>query len=96
MKNFVLITAIESFANDVRSRAYKYSIQSWKEWCRVNDCELRVLNTPFLSEEFPANFYRYWCFDLLDGEAYDQICLVDADTIVHPKCPSFFEDVQID
>jgi len=28
---------------------------------------------------------------LLEGEEIDQVCLVDADTIVHPFCPNFFE-----
>jgi hypothetical protein len=35
------------------------------------------------------NFFRYWCFDLLEDE-FDQICLVDADTVIHPECPNFF------
>jgi len=36
------------------------------------------------------NFFRYYCFDLLVDEQFDQICLVDADTIIHPECPNFF------
>ena len=36
---------------------------------------------------------RYYLFDILDGNdiEYDQVLMVDADTIVHPDCPNFFE-----
>ena len=36
---------------------------------------------------------RYYLFDILDANdiKYDQILSVDADTIVHPDCPNFFE-----
>lgn len=91
MKNVVFITAIKSPTNEVRSKAYQYSIQSWKMWCNLNGCELRVLDEPlFPVEQMKPNFFRYYCFDLLD-ENFDQICLVDADTIIHPDCPNFFE-----
>jgi len=36
---------------------------------------------------------RYYLFDILEANdiKYDQILMVDADTIVHPDCPNFFE-----
>lgn len=93
MKNVVFITAIKSPTNEVRSKAYQYSIQSWKMWCNLNGCELRVLDEPlFPVEQMKPNFFRYYCFDLLKDEGYpDQICLVDADTIIHRECPNFFK-----
>lgn len=86
--NYVFITAVRSPTNELRSAGYSYSIDSWKCWCRANEVELRVLEQP-LFEGMRPNYFRYWCFDLLDD--FDQICLVDADTIIHPKCPNFFE-----
>lgn len=92
MKNLVFITAIKSPLNEVRSQAYQYSILSWKTWCALNGCELRVLDEPlFPTEQMKPNFFRYYCFDLLKDEAFDQICLVDADTVIHHNCPNFFE-----
>jgi len=92
MKNIVFITAIESPTNVQRSEAYKYSIDSWKVWCRANKCDLRVLDEPLFDySEMKPNYYRYYCFELLGDEPFNQICLVDADTIVHPLCPNFFE-----
>ena len=37
---------------------------------------------------------RYYLFDILDGNDidYNQILMVDADTIIHPDCPNFFEE----
>lgn len=91
-KNYVFITAIKSPTNELRSQAYKYSIQSWKPWCEANGCELRILDEPVSDVSvMKPNYFRYFCFDLLEGEDYDQICLVDADTIIHPECPNFFE-----
>ena len=36
---------------------------------------------------------RYYVFDILEANDidYNQILMVDADTIVHPDCPNFFE-----
>lgn len=84
--NIIFITAIKS----ERSDCYKWSIESWKRWCLKNQCELRVLDEHLFDvSEMKPNFFRYYCFELLDQ--YDQICLVDADTIIHPDCPNFFE-----
>ena len=40
-----------------------------------------------------VTWQRFYLFDILEQNEidYDQILLVDADTIVHPDCPNFFE-----
>tara|TARA_R100000697_G_C5402096_1_gene185554 strand:- start:168 stop:782 length:615 start_codon:yes stop_codon:yes gene_type:complete len=38
-----------------------------------------------------VTWQRFYLFDLLKDVDYDQILMVDADTIVHPDCPNFFE-----
>jgi hypothetical protein len=90
--NYVFITAIKSPTNAERSEGYKYSIEAWKRWCGANGAELRVLDAPVCDVNLlKANYHRYYCFDLLAEEPeVEQICLVDADTIVHPNCPNFF------
>jgi uncharacterized protein YlaN (UPF0358 family) len=77
-----------------RRLPYKYCIKSWKKWCEKNDCELFVLNDLLLpKEEMAICWQRYYLFNILDANEidYDQILMVDADTIVHPECPNFFE-----
>ena len=41
-------------------------------------------------------FQRYYIFDILNdnGIDYNQILMVDADTIVHPECPDFFKETE--
>jgi lipopolysaccharide biosynthesis glycosyltransferase len=37
---------------------------------------------------------RYYMFDIIEANEieYDQVLMVDADTIVHPDCPDFFKE----
>ena len=77
-----------------RRLPYQYSIKSWERWCEKNDCELFVLTDLLLpKEQMNICWQRYYLFDILEANdiQYDQILSVDADTIVHPDCPNFFE-----
>ena len=81
--------------SSTRRLPYKYSIKSWQKWCDKNNCELFVMNDLLLpNEEMAICWQRYYLFDILDGNNidYDQVLMVDADTIVHPDCPNFFEE----
>jgi hypothetical protein len=73
---------------------YKYSIDSWKHWTKKYDAELFTLTELLFDiEEMGICWQRYYLFDILEANniEYDQILMVDADTIVHPDCPNFFE-----
>jgi hypothetical protein len=76
--------------------AFDLSTASWKHWADKNDCEVIILDQ-FISDEvyMKPNWQKWYVFDLLEnsGIAYDKICVVDADTIVHPECPNFFDEV---
>ena len=41
-----------------------------------------------------ANWHKSYALTLLEANNvnYDQVCIVDADTIVHPDCPDFFKE----
>ena len=99
MKNIVFIMNIKlddesgRYTSD-RSLPYKYSINSWKRWCDKNNAELFVLEDLLLpKEEMAICWQRYHLFDILDANEinYDQILMVDSDTIVHPNCPNIFD-----
>ena len=98
MKNIVFMMDIDlagegRYASS-RTSAYKYSISSWKKWCDKNNSELFVLNELLLdNSEMGVCWQRYYLFDILDVNEieYNQILMVDADTIVHPDCPNFFD-----
>lgn len=93
-KNIVLLTAVTIPGKESRSKCYKYGIDSWKNWCKTNNSELVVLDELLYPNEImKVNFHRYYAFDILDnsGIEYDQICITDADCIIHPECPNFFK-----
>ena len=97
-KNIVFIVDIDLNGDgrwaSTRRKPYEYSIKSWSKWCQKNNCELFVLNDLLMPhEEMGICWQRYYLFDILEanGIEYDQVLSVDADTIVHPDCPNFFE-----
>jgi len=92
-KNIVFIPDID--LGDDRNKSYSYSINSWKHFCDKYNCELIVWNDLLLPvEQMKITWQRYYMFDILEANHidYDQILIVDADTIVHPDCPNFFDE----
>ena len=93
MKNVVFIPNID--LGNGRNKPYEYSIKSWKHFCDKYDCELLVLEDLLVPvESMKVTWQRFYLFGILEQNEidYDQILLVDADTIVHPDCPNFFEE----
>ena len=93
MKNVVFIPNID--LGNERSAPYYNSVKSWKHWCDTNDVLLLEWTDPIMDPDtFPIIMQREWVFDILEHNKidYDQVLIVDADTIVHPDCPNFFEE----
>jgi hypothetical protein len=93
VKNIVFIPNID--LGNGRSDNYSYCINSWKYWCDKNNCELLLLEDLLLPvKQMRITWQRYYVFDILDNNNidYDQVLVVDADTIVHPDCPNFFNE----
>ena len=80
--------------SDSRRAPYKFSINSWKKWASKNNAELFILNEVLMpNKDMGICWQRYYLFDILEANNinYDQIAMVDADTIIHPDCPNFFK-----
>lgn len=93
MKNVVFIPNID--LGNSRSEPYHYSIKSWKNWCDKNGVTLIEWKEPITDPNYlKVTLQRYWVHDILKHSEieYDQVLIVDADTIVHPKCPNFFNE----
>lgn len=98
MKNIVFILNIklndkEGRYTPERSLPYKFSIDSWKAWCDKNNCELLILDELLVPKEhMGVCWQRYYLFEILKANNvdFDQVLLVDSDTIVHPDTPNFF------
>ena len=92
-KNVVFIPWIKDDSRATRSLPYKYSIASWKHWCKKNDCDLVIMDEPICPvSEMKITWQRYHVLDILEnsGINYNQVLMVDADTIIHPNTPNFF------
>jgi hypothetical protein len=73
---------------------YEYGISSWKKWAKKNNCEVLIMDEPMVPEsEMLITWQRWNALEILEANKieYDQVLIVDADSIVHPDCPNFFE-----
>ena len=93
MKNVVFIPNID--LGDGRNNSYHYSVKSWKYWTENNDCELVVLDELLYPIDYmKITWQRYYLFDILESNSieYDQILMVDADTIIHHQNLLYFSN----
>jgi len=94
--NIVFIPNIKLENN--RSTPYHYSIKSWEKWSEQYD-NVKVIEwvDPIMDpNQFKITLQRYWVHDILEHNdvEYDQVLVIDADTIVHPNCPNFFNETK--
>ena len=95
MPNFndlVFIPNINTGEN--RNQNYKYSIKSWKNWGDKNGVKVIEWTEPIVDPKYmKITLQRYWVHDILEHNdiEYNQVLIVDADTIIHPDCPNFFK-----
>ena len=90
----IFIVNISEQLKKGRNDKYDLSINSWKSWADKNNCEVFVLTERVYPENYMnANWHKALALKLLEsnGIDYDQVLIVDADTIVHPNCPNFFD-----
>jgi len=93
-KNVVFLPAIVVEGNESRSAPYKYGIDSWKKWCQKNNAELFILDQLIYPIDYmKITWQRYMIHDLLEANdiKYDQVLMMDCDSIIHPDTPNFFE-----
>jgi SAM-dependent methyltransferase len=102
-KNVVLIPWIEreeavnssGIGRADRTKGYKYGVDSWKQWCEKHDVEFFLMDTLLVPEsEMVITWQRWYVLEILEenGINYDQVLLCDADSVIHPDCPNFFEE----
>lgn len=98
MKNVIFMMNVDCkgegrYATE-RTHGYQYCEKSWREWANKHGFEVLVMHDPIHdNDEMSIGWQRYYIHDILEsnGIDYDQILMVDADTIVHPDCPNVFE-----
>ena len=94
--NVVFIPNISTGNN--RNSSYHFSIKSWEKWAeQFNDIRVIEWTDPICSpEDLKITLQRYWVHDILESNNidYKQVLIVDADTIIHPDSPNFFNLTQ--
>jgi len=92
-KNILFFTALK--ANDPNMMAYKeWSLKTWNYYAKKHNCELFILEEPLYDTEWMRpTWQRWYVYDLLEanGIEYDQVALIDIDTMVHWDTPNIFE-----
>ena len=94
MNNIVFIVNLPEEKKEGRNTPYMHSVSSWKKGCDKYKHELFVLDERIYPEDqMNANWHKLFVFQLLEANniKYDQILIVDADTIIHPNAPDVFE-----
>ena len=93
-KNIVFMVNMAEGKKQGRNTPYHYSAKSWEHWCEKNDCELFVFTERIYPESYMnANWHKIFALDLLENSDvdYDQVLIVDADTLIHPDSPNVFD-----
>ena len=103
MKNIIFIPYIKreenltgksSIGHSNRHQGYEYGINSWKAWAEKNGHEVYIMSDLLCPEsEMLITWQRWQVLNILEHNKieYDQVLVVDADSVVHPDCPNFFE-----
>ena len=90
-RNVVFITSIKGL---VDTSYEEYCLNTWKYWCKKNDVELFVLNEELTDAKYmKPTWQRWYVLDILEmnGVNYNQVAMVDVDTMVRWDAPNFFE-----
>lgn len=91
-KNIVFFTTMDQAPDNMEYK--KWCFESWKHWCNKHDVEIFVLDTPLYSKDLMKPTWQRWhVLEILEANNvnYDQVALVDADTLIHPDAPNFFD-----
>ena len=93
-KNIIFIPCVPSkHLSDVDN--YKeLSLSTWRHYANRIGAELMIMDTPLRNpDEMKITWQRWYVLEILEKNdiEYDQVLLVDADSVIHPDCPNFFE-----
>ena len=92
-KNILFFTALK--ANDPNMFNYmEWSLKTWKYYAQKHNCEIFILEDPLYDTEWMRPTWQCWyVYDLLEANniEYNQVALIDIDTMVHWNTPNIFE-----
>lgn len=90
-RNKIVITAIKG---EVDISYKMYCLATWDFWAKKNNADVVLIEDPIPGlQEFKPTWQRWYTLQLLEQNniEYDQVALVDVDTMIHWNAPNFFE-----
>lgn len=90
MKNAIFIVNIHG---KYKPDFFEYCFNTWSFWAKKNNAVLFVLEKPYEgAESLAPHLQKYFAFEILrkNGINFDQVAIIDADTMVKWDCPNFF------
>tara|TARA_R100000005_G_scaffold96462_1_gene83579 strand:- start:547 stop:1290 length:744 start_codon:yes stop_codon:yes gene_type:complete len=94
-KNIVFMTCFEQAPDFLDYK--EWCLNSWRPWCKKHDVELFILSDELRDKKIMKPTWQRWhVFEILEanGIEYNQVALVDVDTMIHPEAPNFFEETK--
>jgi hypothetical protein len=91
-KNIVFFTTMDQAPDNIEYK--RWCFESWKYWCDKHGIEIFILDEPLFDKNLMKPTWQRWhVLEILEsnGIEYDQVALVDVDTLIHPDAPNFFE-----
>ena len=72
----------------------EWSLKTWEFYAQKHNCEIFILEEPLYDTEWMRpTWQRWYVYDLLEANniEYNQVALIDIDTMVHWNTPNIFE-----
>ena len=91
--NIVFITNLSTDYDNINYS--EYCLKSWDYWCKKHGVTLIQLDTPVTDTSMmKATWQRWYVLDILRSNniEFDQVALVDIDTMIRWDAPNFFEE----
>ena len=92
-KNILFFTSLK--ANDIHLDEYKkWALLSWQYYAKKYNMELFILEDPLIDTEvMRPTWQRWYVHEILkhNNIEYNQVAMIDIDTIVHWNCPDIFK-----
>lgn len=91
-KNIVFFTVMDEAPDNMEYK--QWCFESWNYWCKKHNVDIFILEEPLYDKTLMKPTWQRWhVLEILNANniEYDQVALVDADTLIHPDAPNFFE-----
>lgn len=91
-QNVVFMTCMDKAPDEMEYKHWCF--ESWNYWCKKHNVDIFILEDPLYDKPLMKPTWQRWhVLEILDANNidYNQVALVDVDTLIHPDAPNFFD-----